>query len=258
MSQQRFFIKGLDQFSGQVVFPENISHQIKHVLRLKVGENVVVLDGVGKEYQVELLELEGKKISGKIREISGVKSNLNISLHLFFPMTKRDKLEWILQKCTEVGVSAFHPFVSRRSLVQSSQLKGNKRERWEAIIREAAEQSGRIRLPVLYDPVQLSLAVNALSSKFDAAIAGWVNEEKRSIKDALGKLSGEIVEKNSAPNFGLFIGPEGGFDEGEIESLRENGVLTVSLGARILRMETAALVISSLVLYEFNAYSFLE
>jgi 16S rRNA (uracil1498-N3)-methyltransferase len=258
MSRQRFFIKGLHPSSGEIVFPGNISHQIKHVLRLEVGDRVVVLNGIGKEYQVELVGLEEIRITGKIVEISKSKSKFNITLHLFFPLTKKDKVEWILQKCTEVGVSAFHPFVSQRSLVQSMQLKGNKRVRWEAIIREAAEQSGRVRLPALYEPVHLRSAVLEASSSLDSAFAACVSEEKYSLKDALAEWADDIEEKNIMPEIGLFIGPEGGFTEDEVELMKENGVLTVSLGPQILRMETAAVVFPALVLHELNAFSRLE
>ncbi|MCD6576633.1 MAG: 16S rRNA (uracil(1498)-N(3))-methyltransferase [Anaerolineaceae bacterium] len=252
MGTHRFFIKQVNPASRVIVFPENIAHQIQHVLRLKQGDRVIVLDGEGKAYQVDLSRIDSEETAGKIVEVGEVKSRLNVYLHLYFPLTKREKVEWILQKGTEVGVHAFHPFISQRSLVQSFEMSEKRKTRWESIIREAAEQSGRSQLPALHKPDLLSHVAKASSASVDKVIAAWVGEGGRILKDALADTRHLMKNAESIPSLGLFVGPEGGFSESEIEALKQTGAETVSLGAHVLRMETAAIILPALVLYELS------
>ena len=252
MATHRFFIKQIDHASKEIEFPGNIAHQIQHVLRLKKGDRVIVMDGEGKAYQVELTRVDSEVTTGKIIEVGEVKSGLNIHLHLYFPLSKREKVEWILQKGTEVGVYAFHPFISQRSLVQSSAMSERRKTRWESIIREAAEQSGRNRLPILHKPESLSIAIKIANVSLDKVIAAWVGEGNRILKDALSDTRHLVKSIETVLSLGLFVGPEGGFSESEIEALKQTGAETVSLGAHIFRMETAAVVFPALVMYELS------
>jgi 16S rRNA (uracil1498-N3)-methyltransferase len=248
----RFFIKEIDPASEEIKFPGDIAHQIQHVLRLRKSDCVIVMDGGGKAYQVELTRVDSRVTTGKIIEVGEVKSGLNVHLHLFFPLSKREKVEWILQKGTEAGVHAFHPFISQRSLVQSSEMSEKRKTRWESIIREAAEQSGRSRLPTLHKPESLSNAIKIASASLNKVIAAWVGEGSRILKDALTDTRQRVKNIKSIPSLGLFVGPEGGFSESEIEALKQTGAETVSLGANIFRMETAAIVFPALVMYELS------
>ena len=167
-------------------------------------------------------------------------------------LSKKRKVEWILQKGTEVGVHAFHPFISQRSLVQSSEISGKRKTRWESIIREAAEQSGRSRLPTLHNPELLPGAIKIANASLDKLIAAWVGEGNRILKDTLTGTRHLVKSVESIPSLGLFVGPEGGFSESEIEALKQTGAETVSLGAYVFRMETAAVVFPALVMYELS------
>jgi len=248
----RFFIKRIDPASKEIIFPGDIAHQIQHVLRLKQGDCVVVLDGEGKAYQVELTRVDSGIVTGKIIAVGEEKSGLNVHLHLYFPLSKREKVEWILQKGTEVGVHAFHPFISQRSLVQSYEMSDKRRTRWESIIREAAEQSGRSRLPALYKPELLPNAIKIAAASLNKVVAAWVGEGNRILKDALADTRQQVKSMKNVPSLGLFVGPEGGFSESEIGVLKQAGVETVSLGAHVFRMETAAIVFPALVMYELS------
>ena len=252
MATHRFFIKQIDHTSKEIEFPANITHQIQHVLRLKKGDRVVVMDGEGKAYQVELTRVDSEVTTGKIIEVGEVKSGLNIHMHLYFPLSKREKVEWILQKGTEVGIYAFHPFISQRSLVQSSAMSEKRKTRWESIIREAAEQSGRSRLPTLQKPESLQKISKITSTSLNKVIIAWVKEGNRILKDALSDIRHLVKSIETVPSLGLFVGPEGGFSESEIEALKQTGAETVSLGAHVFRMETAAVVFPALVLYELS------
>ena len=252
MGIHRFFIKQIDPASKEIKFPEDIAHQIQHVLRLNKGDCVIVMGGEGKAYQIELTRVDSGVTIGKIIEVGEVKSGLKVHLHLFFPLSKREKVEWILQKGTEVGVYAFHPFISQRSLVQSSEMSEKRKTRWESIIREAAEQSGRSRLPTLHKPESWSSAIKIAADSSNKVIAGWVGEGNQILKEVLVSTRHLVKRLKSVPSLGLFVGPEGGFSKSEIEALKQAGAETVSLGLHVFRMETAAVVFPALVMYELS------
>ncbi|MFN2216201.1 MAG: RsmE family RNA methyltransferase, partial [Anaerolineales bacterium] len=164
----RFFIEPNLIIAGQVVFPFDLSHQVLDVLRLTAGEQVEVLDNQGCKMIVELAYGETpKQVIGKILFKESVPKNQMARVSLFFGLTSRDKTEWILQKGTEIGVTAFHPFVSSRTLVQSTTLIGKKIERWKRIIREAAEQSRRNWLPVFHLPENFERSLNTAQAEND-------------------------------------------------------------------------------------------
>lgn len=246
----RFFIKQVDRAAKIIRFPDHIARQMRLVLRLKSDDVVIVMDGEGSALQVRLTVVAEKETIGKVIEVGEVRSEVQACLYLFFPLSKRDKVEWILQKATEVGVHAFHPFFSERSLVQSPETSEKRTTRWEAIIREAAEQSGRGRLPILSPPESIEHAIQTAVNLADLTIAAWVREDHISLKETLANLKTRMKNMKSPPSISLFVGPEGGFSDREIGQLVEKGAHTVSLGANILRMETAAIVFPALVLYE--------
>ena len=240
----RFFIQP-EYIKGKTVqFPPELSHQIVHVLRLKEGDPVAVLDNTGMVYQVEIaIDQAGKLVQGRIVDSSLMQGEPAVTIELCVGLAHRDKFEWILQKGTEVGVSVFTPFISSRTLVQSGELKPKRRDRWENIIREAAEQSGRGKLPQLNDPVSLDDLLQEGPSDNILSLFAWEGKqpEKSELKAMLSAFSGGRIR--------LFVGPEGGFSEEEAEAARQSGCQVVSLGARILRMETAAILFPGLILY---------
>jgi len=247
MADLRFFLKEIDPQAGTVIFPPHITHQIVHVLRLQPGDEVTVLDGQGKAYQVCLGALDPEILQAKILRVGENPIVLPLRIALFFPLSKRDKVEWILQKGTEVGVSAFYPFISDRSLVQDITLPDRKMTRWQSIIREAAEQSGRAILPDFHTPQNLSSILSAEKGSFrlDAALVAAVGAGI----SPLGLQLDRILKESSCHALGLFIGAEGGFSDRELDTFRNAGHPLVSLGDTVLRMETAAIVFPALVLY---------
>jgi len=251
MADLRFFLKHIDASSNSVVFPPDIAHQIVHVLRLQTGDQVTVLDGEGRAYQVRLKALDADPLTAEILRIGENSVQIPLQISLFFPLSKRDKVEWILQKGTEVGISAFHPFISERSLIQDVEMPAKKIARWETIIREAAEQSGRTLLPVLHHPQRLShiLAAGLDVYKLAAALVASVGQGVQPLAGCLDSL----LQKDPAPSLGLFIGAEGGFSDQEVASFENAEFPLVSLGGTILRMETAAIVFPALVLHHFSA-----
>ena len=167
-------------------------------------------------------------------------------------LTQREKFEWILQKCTELGVTSFLPVITSRCLVHTQDETGRKTERWRTILREASEQCERSRIPELLPVQSLEKALSQATSRNNETPARAFilseHEQQQSLRTALNQIEKQGVNKNIQ----LLIGPEGGFTRSELIMAVNAGFLPVSLGPRILRMETAAVAASALVLYELG------
>ena len=239
-----------DSIQGkQVFFPTEVAYQIMRVLRLGAGEKVAVLDNNGMLYTVVLrIDSAGALLVGEIISSQMIHTEPKIKISLFFGLTAREKVEWILQKATEIGVSAFSPFVSSRTLVTKTELSENKNKRWQQIIKEAAEQSGRGRLPVLNQPDSLSACLSHVRSEHELCLLAWEGTSEKELKLK------SLKQHFSGGSIALFVGPEGGFSEDEVIAAKQAGCQVVSLGERILRVETAAIIFPALVLYELNNF----
>lgn len=239
----RFFLPPEYLNSDEIVFPPEVGRQIGRVLRLKAGALVVVLDNRGLQADVELMEVSSEYVAGRILRRTAASGEPIAWLTLYLGLTQREKFEWMLQKCTEVGAAVFVPVVTQRSLVQDGQEVERKRARWEAILREASEQCGRGRIPELRPALNWKAALQDAVDTHDLALVAWEGEHSLRLRTGLAGLKGR-----SAPKLAILIGPEGGLSEEEIYSAQKAGVKPVSLGARILRMETAAVVAAALAL----------
>lgn len=240
----RFFLDP-DQFNdGTVLFPEGISRQIRKVLRLDIKKDaVIVLDNSGWEYFVQLDGSKGNQLQGHIIDQEEGRSEPLVSLTLCYSQTRREKIEWILQKGTELGVSKFVPFVSSRSLVQNLHQNSARQERLEAIIREACEQSQRSKLPLLYAVHDFEAMLQA-TQDCSLRLIAWEGTALVKMVDI------EMVRKLSdheQKSIALLIGPEGGFSNEEVDLAEKYGYQQISLGNRILRMETACIAGSAII-----------
>lgn len=249
MSRHRFFIAS-SQVNGQQVFlAGEQARQIYQVLRLRPGHTIEVFDNGGWEYAVVLETVTADRVSGAVRAKTPVAAEPAIQVTLYQSTLKKDNFEWILQKGTELGITSFVPVVSQRSIVRADALKRNKIARWQRILVEAAEQSGRGCIPTLHEVLALEEAL-AAGGTSDMALMPWEEETALGLLPALraGQWGSTAVPLRIA----LFIGPEGGYTAAEIDLARAAGVLPVTLGPRILRSETAAVVAAALVLGELG------
>jgi 16S rRNA (uracil1498-N3)-methyltransferase len=242
--RHRFLVSPESVRGGQVSFSEAAARQMRRVLRLSVGDRVSAFDGTGTEYTVALVSLRDERALGSIEERRSLDSEPRLHITLCQALLPRDKLETVLQKATEVGVQAIVPLVTERSLVPANALDDRRFERWRRIIQEAAEQAGRAIVPTLQQPLPLSQAL-ALH-RDEPALLAWEGEERLSIRQALAGLE----ERLRDGRLRLFVGPEGGFSSAEAASAQAAGALTVSLGPRLLRAETAGPVLAALALYQ--------
>jgi 16S rRNA (uracil1498-N3)-methyltransferase len=243
----RFFVDKKNISGKQVIITDSRVHQIRDVLRMKTGDDIIVLDNTGFEYQVRLTEILPDKVIGEIMHKKQSEAEPKTQISLFQSLLAREKFELVLQKCTEVGVKSFVPIVTERSIVRSPEkINDKKLARFESIITEAAEQSARGKIPTLASPVKFSQAVSELND-FDICLVGSTKKGcSVTLKRILQKAEAALVK------VALFIGPEGGFSEKEYEIFNSRGVLTFSLGKRILRTETAAIIASAVILHELE------
>lgn len=250
MTAYRFFISP-DQIQNEsVILSGDQAHQISSVLRLHDGDHVFVLDNSGWQYEVILHSVESLKVVGSIISKQSSRNEPAVNLTLYQSLLKRDNFEWVLQKGTELGITSFIPIITQRTIVRQKSIRENKLARWQRIVSEAAEQSGRGRIPTLSQPVQFKTAVAAANNE-NLAIIPWENAKGENISAAFAR-SGAGSQEYLLSNIALFIGPEGGFTEVEINDAGSAGIISVTLGPRILRAETAAIVATTLVLHELG------
>lgn len=231
---------------GQSINLAEIHHQLQVVLRLQAGAQFVLLDGQGHAFQAELLMLTRKEATGRVLAEVACPPEPRAQVTLYQATLKADKFEWILQKGTELGVSRFVPVISQRSIVRPTAAVLNKYARWQAIIREAAEQCGRGRLPELLPPLDWSAAIQQAHG---LRLLPWEEQHRAAvtIKTALTSPA------DNSTSLALLIGPEGGIAEEEAMAAQAQGWQWVSLGPRILRAETAAIASIVLAMAYLNA-----
>ncbi|MCB0063704.1 MAG: 16S rRNA (uracil(1498)-N(3))-methyltransferase [Caldilineaceae bacterium] len=224
-------------------------HQLRKVLRLTTGTLITVLDNQGNEFDVRIVDLQAKSALGEVLTTRINVAEPTAQLTLYQCSLKADKFEWILQKGTELGVSCFVPVISTRSVVRPAAALLKKYDRWHAIIREAAEQCGRGRIPMLLDPLDWDAAITHAEG---ARYLPW-EAETTSAPSLYAVLTAAISSSPASAAAqrrpcALLIGPEGGLTTTEVHKAQVAGWQTVSLGARILRAETAALAATTVIM----------
>ena len=252
----RFFVEPDAIGELQARIAGETAHQISRVLRMQVGDEICLLDGSGYEHRVRLASIGASACIGRVIErVKGsAEPRCKVTLYISL-LNKADKFEWALQKCTELGAARFVPVRSARSI--SDTPGRTKTERWERIIQEAAEQSGRAIIPELEDAIGLQTAFQQES----AALRGALDGEHIALIPALGAqvtLKGALRGAEKSGTLAIFIGPEGGFAPSEVAEAKAAGVVPVTLGPRTLRAETAAVAALTMALYEMGEMELLE
>lgn len=246
----KFFIKTENLKENEEIWitGRDVNH-IKNVLRKKIDDKINICNSdTQKNYECVIKNIEENKIVCKILYEVKSLAESNINITIFQGLPKADKMELIIQKATELGVKIIVPVITKRTVIKlKDKDKQNKVDRWQKIAEVAAKQSGRDIIPTIENIINIA---NIKFDEFDKIFVLYENEEKISIKDEIEQLKNDNKEEL---NIGIVIGPEGGFAENEIEQLRLNqNVSVVTLGKRILRTETVALVVSGILMYELG------
>ena len=221
----------------------DVNH-ICHVLRMRVGEQFYVTDGEsGGKYLCALKEASEEQVTCGILRIIEESSELPCEITLYQGLPKADKMELIIQKAVELGVNRIVPVSTKRSIVKLDDKKaGAKISRWQGIAEAAAKQSKRDVIPVIGELVTLKEALKE-AAEFEVSMMPYENAEGMAFTRKL------LDEIRPGQRIAIFIGPEGGFDDSEVEAALAQGTQPVTLGRRILRTETAGLAMLSMLVY---------
>ena len=246
----RFFVAPelLANSATTIALPERLAHQVRDVLRLAIDEQLVLLDNSGDEWLCTVSRSTRTAVEVTVQEQRPGKSASPVRIILCQGLLKSARFEWILEKGTELGVSCFAPLLCRRSMSGLEEAGPSKVQRWQRIIQEAAEQCGRARLPELLPIRPLMHALNDIPPDAIALIP-WEEERHTHLRTALQASS---RPPNAPTTVILFIGPEGGLTVDEVMLAQRHCVQPVTLGPRILRAETAALIAIANVMYELE------
>ena len=231
----RFFVA---PFSGDTaVLTGQEAHHVARVLRMRVGEELMLCDGVGTDYACRILSVADGEVTAQVLYRRPTESEPTTAVTLYQGLPKSEKMDLIVQKCVEIGITRIVPVAMARSIVKLNAAEGaKKRDRWQKIAASAAEQSGRGIVPEVGEPLSFKQLRGAVA-----------NENTVTFYEGGGAPLAELVTKDTR-QLSMVIGPEGGFDKEEIERLREAGARVATLGPRILRCETAPLVALSVIM----------
>ncbi len=218
------------------IIGDDVSH-ISKVLRMSAGDNIIVCDGEGNDYDATIMSISKTEVIAEItgKYVCDAEPSVNVTLYQALP--KQGKMEYIIQKNIELGVNKIIPVYTKRCVVKPS----DKTERWSKVAESAAKQCGRGIIPQVMPAVSFNEAIEQMK-EYDLALMPYECEEENGLK--------KVLQSSNYKNVSIFIGPEGGFDLKEVEAALSAGVKTVTLGKRILRTETAASAVLPIIMYE--------
>lgn len=241
-----FFTDPSQVRDGKIFIEGSDVNHMKNVLRMRVGEQVQISDQNGKNYLCELKTFEEEQACFRIVETQRSQNELGSRLYLFQGLPKSDKMELIVQKAVELGVYEVIPVATHRAVVKLDEKKAAKKTaRWNAIAEGAARQSGRDVIPVVKNVMTLEDAL-AYAADLDLILMPYEDAQ------GMAKTRRVISEIRQGQSVGIFIGPEGGFEEAEVQKAQETGAVPITLGKRILRTETAGIAVLSILMYHLE------
>ena len=240
----KFFVNS-NQTQDKTIYitDEDAKHMIS-VLRMKKDDRVLVSDGQDIDYDCIIKDISKNKVELEIKDMFKSISEPQVKVTLYQGLPKSDKMELIIQKCVELGVDKIVPVAAERSVVKFEEPKKSEKkiERWNKISEAAAKQSQRSKVPLVTEIMSYSQAIEQAVKENDSVIIPYENETNFTIKQFLKDFNGRSIA--------VFIGPEGGFADKEIEFAKQKNIQAVTLGKRILRTETAGFVVLANVMYE--------
>lgn len=248
----KFFVSNNQIKDEQInIIGEDVNH-IVNVLRLKINDKIEICDkDMGITYNSIILELSKHEVSCRILEKIEKTTESKVDVTIFQGLPKADKMEYIIQKCTELGVKTIIPVAMKRCIVKLDKKdEAKKIDRWQKIAEVASKQSGRDLIPAIKQ-VETIKQVKEEILKYDLVIIAYEEEKMATLKKELKNLKEKDI-KNCTLKIGVVIGPEGGLDKEEVDELEKKGAKVITLGERILRTETAPIAILSNIMYEFE------
>ena len=249
----KFFIKQEQMINDKITIQgEDVNH-IKNVLRKKIGDSLTICNlQEQKDYLCAITSIEKEWIECKIQEELDEQVESKIKVSILQGLPKADKMELIIQKSVELGVFEITPITMKRCVVKLQEKEQRKKlERWQKISEVAAKQCGRNVIPTIH-PITSLKNICQKFQEYDIVLIAYEKEDKTTLKQVLEKIKKQVETKQEEQKIAILIGPEGGIADEEVEMLKENGAITTTLGKRILRTETVALNMLSIIMYELE------
>ena len=242
----KFFVAPEKVSENKIVIDTDDVNHIRRVLRLKENDTIEVCDTTGMDYTAVIENMTEKSVICKITDSRKSDTESNLRVTLFQGIPKCSKMDYIIEKTTELGIFSIVPVTMSRCVVKLENAKAEqkKQERWQKIAVAAAKQSGRGIIPEIEMPLTVDEAIERMK-KSDLAFVPYECETSNRLKPML-------LENNEAVEISIMIGPEGGFDPTEISKIHESGIKTITLGKRILRTETAGEAVLAMIRYELG------
>lgn len=243
---EKFFVNPENVIASDIIIQGTDVNHIKNVLRLQVGKEILINDRQGTDYKCIIRKIDSQVIETNIIEKLDKTTEATVETTLYQSLIKGEKMEFVIQKAVEIGVTTIVPIVTDRCVVKLETDKKikSKCERWQKIAESAAKQSKRSIIPEVKLPMTLEDALKDTKHRNVRSCIPFENEKAYHIK--------EYLRNCDATAIGVFIGPEGGFTDAEIEYADKSGVAAITLGRRILRSETASLVTLANIMYEMG------
>ncbi|MGN1387585.1 MAG: 16S rRNA (uracil(1498)-N(3))-methyltransferase [Bacillus sp. (in: firmicutes)] len=246
---QRYFVSNEQLKDTMIEIDGNDYHHIANVLRMDKGEQILCVVEHKGTALAEIEDISNELVFASVVEWLNEEKELPISVTIVSGLPKGDKLEYIVQKGTELGASSFIPFTAERSIVKWDGKKANKKiERLQKIAKEAAEQSHRTIVPTVEMPVTIRQLVD-LAKSYDTLLIAYEEEAKQNEKATLSKT---LLNIEKGASVLVVFGPEGGLSQSEVDLLQEAGFKACGLGPRILRTETAPLYVLAAISYQLE------
>lgn len=243
----RFYVPGLDLASAEIALPRETAHQVSRVLRLKPGEEIGLFDGSGREWPATISSIEKSAVSATVGEPFEPDVEATVAVSMLMAPIRHERFELALQKATELGAASIVPVVTERVLGHEAKISDSRFQRWERIVIEAAEQSGRVRVPALEQSVSLEQGVNVAADSGPVLLL-WEEEHSVGLAEEIRRLRSEGDVRQLA----LVVGPIGGLTSEEVEMAKQAGATPVAMGRRILRAETAVMAALAIAMSELG------
>ncbi len=238
MAISRFYVPGSLELGASVALPENTAHHLARVLRLQTGDSVILFNGEGGEFECIIETLEKKAVTVRPLSFSDDDRATSLKVHLGMCILKRDAMDNVFMKATELGVTSITPLVSDHCAVSRKSIE-NRQKHWKQVSISACEQCGLNILPQIDEPQQLT---------------EWIQSRDGKRIIALPDATTPVNAAEHPSEVSLLVGPEGGFSDAEVDAASASGFEAVSFGARMLRAETAPIVALSVLQYEWGDF----
>ncbi|MEY8762965.1 MULTISPECIES: 16S rRNA (uracil(1498)-N(3))-methyltransferase [Clostridium] len=243
----KFFVPEQDIHCGRAFIRGDDARHISRVLRLQCGSEININNCSGREFLGKIEKTEKNVVVVKILKELELYNESPVNMYLFQGLPKSSKMDLIVQKATEIGACEITPVITKRVVVKGNFSQYKKVGRWNKIAGEACKQCKRSRIPLVNNPVNFERLLQSLTS-MDLIFVPYENEKNLGIKNVIAS----IKNKDAVKEVAVVVGPEGGFEEEEIELLRNMKSYIVTLGPRIFRTETAGFVSLTLLMYELG------